>query len=215
MKKIINIIFICFLFMIGSVGVKAEACDNEDIAKLKELVKNITYHSEYVGARDLRIDLQSYDVSFDFGELDGKIYIADSVRDDSNKVYHSTDKFRVESGSRSFYIYYDSCDGKYLGKIDVQLKKFNEYSLRDECFRYEDTNVDVCDEWYQGSLTNSQFTKAISEYYEEKKEEVNDTSMSFKDIITTYYYYFIGVCILLIAIIIILVIKHIKDSRLD
>ena len=58
--------------------VKAEKCDDEDMARLKGLAGGVNYNSNYIGDRDDYSDSQLYEVSF-VGITD-EVYIGDNQR---------------------------------------------------------------------------------------------------------------------------------------
>lgn len=211
-KKVINLVFVYFLFIVGSINVHADMCDMADVASKKELVKNITYRYEWAGNKMLQTDLQSYRVTFDLVGLDSQIYLSDVAGGNGQKIYNSNEALILQSGSNSVYVYYDNCRDEFLGIINIDLKKFNPYSLRSECL--DVSGLEICDEWYQGTVSEDEFLSLIHKSKAED-EKVDITSMSVSEIISTYYFYFIGVCVLLIVIIVILTIRHIKSNRLD
>ena len=204
-KKYLFLIIFLFLFNISNI--KAETCDAEDMIKVKELVKSIPANYEYVGNLELAYDLQAYEVWFDFGELDGKIYISEANNRNSQKIYHSNERLKVNSGLVKFNVYYDTCAEEKIGTISIDLKKFNEYSIRTECVNLQEE--EICDAWYQGTIDENYFSEIVDNYLEENN---NNSIINF---ILNYYLYIIGGIIILILIIILLSIRHRRRNRLD
>ena len=180
-------------------------CDQEDMARVKELSKNITVDYEYVGDLEFKTGLQQYAVWFDFGDLDGSV-VATSVYKNYT-LYYSGERFMLDSGKYTFNIYYTSCANTKVGAVSVNLRKFNEYSLRDECSGLED-ELSVCDSWNQDTITESIFMDAIKTYQ-------NNNNIDVTSFISRYYIYFIIGGILIVCVIILLVIRNIKRNRLD
>ena len=195
----------CFSLLYGIDSVYAE-CTNEDIGKVKELAKNISVDYEFVGDKDFDFVTQTYSLSFNFGELEGEVYAQNSSRKSMN-FYSSDEGLLVEAGNYNFDIYYNGCEGVKVHNINVSLKEFNKYSSREECNSLKG-KVDVCDEWFQGDITEDYFMSQIKKY--------NDNEgLSFNSFIVKYYFWIVGIGILLIILIIFLVIKNIRDNRLD
>lgn len=204
--KISKCFFVSVMFLfIGCVNVKADVCDVADIARVKELAKNITVEYEYQGNITEQSDLQSYLVHFNFQGLDNVVSIRPVY--DGISVDHSDSNFILESGKYDYDIIYDECNSKIVGNISFRLKKFNEYSLRDEC---KDLDVDVCDAWNQDEISEEEFLSVVS-----TRQGNSSFSLDIFSLVTQYYVYFIGVCVALIVIIVFLVIRNIKRNRLD
>ena len=203
MRYIKYILIIFIVFFSGINYINAEVCDAEDIAKIKELSKNITAEYKYLGDNEDQYGLQFYEVSFQFSGLEGLVSVGDSYRGLS--FYDSLDKMTLSSGNYHFDINYIKCSSIKVGSVDFVLKKFNEYSLRDECSSFE--YLDICKQWYQGNITESMFLRVIDEE-KKKNNKVNLLDSKY------YIYYIIGGIVLLLVIILI-IFKKIKDSKLD
>lgn len=203
-SRFYSLLFV-LLLMFNISNVKASECDRNDVNSLKELAKTVTYNYNYVGEP---VDYQLYNISFD--NIEGNFYIKDK---DDNIVNKNLQVISTESGNRSFRVYSTKCN-VIVRTISVDLPKFNERYLSDECNGLEDV-LDVCGEWYQGTLSDDNFINVINKYYEDNPEESNnliDNVVSF----ATKHYYLIGVgTLILIIAIILLIIRHRKRSRLD
>ena len=94
----------------------------------------------------------------------------------------------------------------------VNLKKFNGYSLRDECKNLND-KLEVCDYWNQDDISEEEFLNAINQY-KNKNRNRNDINkiISF---IGQYSIYFIIGGVVLLVLIIMLVIRKMRRNRLD
>ncbi len=198
-------------FVLGITCVDAEICDEEDVAKVKNLVSNVTPKTEYIGDLENKTNLQDYFVSFDFGELNGEISYHESYRSGFMEQRSLDGELRMESGDKSVDFFYDRCGSMKVATVSFHLPKFNEYSLRDECKDLQEV-LEVCDPWYQGRVKDSAFLDAISRYHlENDKEEF--TILGF---LTKHYLIVGGVSIFLIVLVIsIFVIRYRKYSKLD
>ena len=196
----------CFSLLYGTNSVYAK-CTNEDIGRVKELAKNINVNYEFVGNKDFDMVTQTYSLSFNFHELEGEVY-AKNTNNRNMIFFNSSNSFLVSAGTYNFDIYYNGCEGVKVGSISVVLKNFNRYSLREECNSLTE-KIDVCDEWFQGDITEDYFMSQV------KKYNNNKIGYSFNSFIVKYYFWILGVGLLLILLIIFLVIRNIRKSRLD
>ena len=85
-------------------------------------------HLEHIKVTDFGDGAQFYDLSFDFGELNGKVY-AHEINYRTADFFETNEGLIVESGKYTFDIYYRGCEGVKVNTITVELKKFNEYSF--------------------------------------------------------------------------------------
>ncbi len=194
-----------FSLLLGINNVYA-LCSNEDIGRVKELAKNISVDYEFVGEKDFDFASQTYSLSFDFHELEGEVYVQNSNR--KNMIFNSSDEgFLVDAGDYNFDIYYNGCEGVKLRTISVSLKEYNKYASRKECNSLKG-KVDVCDEWFQGDVTEDYFMSQIKNYN-------NKEGLSFNSFIVRYYFWILGIGVVLIILIIFFVIRSIKKNRLD
>ena len=193
----------CYICSINTVYAD---CLNEDVGRVTELAKNITVNYAFIGGRDYDDILQIYSLSFDFGELDGEVYVKETHHKISD-FFKSNEGLSVEAGKYSFDVYYKGCENTKLRHIDLELPLFNKYSLREECNGLQD-KVDICREWYQGSITE--------DYFDEYMKK-NDSSGFVFDINFIYKYkWFVISGFGVLAIIgVIFMIRGFRKNRLD
>ena len=196
----------CFSLLLGINNVYA-LCSNEDIGRVKELAKNITYDVEYRGDLENGTNLQEYTIQFNFYDLENEVF-ADFYNQHIS-IYQSNEPYLFFSGLHRIFIRYSSCSNAIVRTMNIDLKKVNEYSVRKECSELKDV-LDVCDPWNQDSITESDFLKKINEYNEEKTVHGNIISFFYK-----YYLYFIIGILVFVSFIIMLIIRNIKKNRLD
>ncbi len=205
MKKIGLFIsfLLCYMCFMDSVYA---SCTNEDIARVKELAKNITPNYEFVGNKDFDEVTQVYDLSFDFVGLDGEIYLTE-VNHKIADFYNSSEGVSVDAGKYKFDVYYLGCEGIKLRTMDIELKEFNHYSSRSECEGLKDT-VDICGEWYQGNITD--------EYFDSFMKKNNPKKFKFDiNFIVEYKWYVISGFGVIAILGIVIMIRGIKRNRLD
>jgi len=162
MKKVFLSCIFIILFSFNISPVFAEICDAEYMANLKEQVKNISVDYNYVG--DIRGDgdYQLYEVSFTGMTKD--VYIGPASLEEY--VYQDGEKLYVDSGSRQFNIYSYYCADYKLKTLTVKLPKFNTYSMHDSCYGITNGELDVCDPWYQGTVSSNTFSSKVDSYFE-------------------------------------------------
>lgn len=205
--KYIKVIVICFFSLfIFHLNPYAEVCDENEIAMAKALANNVTVDYHYIGNIEDKSFLQYYSITLHTNDLGDNVYASHLSYSNFNLYNnHTTD---IVSGKHTFYLYYSKCSDTKIGKITVDLKRFNEYSLKEECKGLENT-LDVCDSWNQSQFTDDYFEKVMNEYH---KKDVN----VFVEFLQKYYLYIGIVSVIVIIFIIVLAIRHhIKTSRLD
>lgn len=182
------------------------SCLREDIDRVKELAKNITVDYEFSGDKSLGDIMQTYSLSFDFAGLDDEVYLTE-VNHRVGDYFNSQDIYLVEFGKYTFDVYYNGCEGTKIRTIDFELKKFNTYSAREECEGLQNA-VDICGEWYQGSITDEYFDSYMKKNHSKKfKFDIN--------FIVEYKWYVIAGFGIIAILGIIVMIRGIKRNRLD
>ena len=207
-KKILFFIMMVILFNINSV--KAEECSEERIKELQKIADNIfvdvefdyesadagIYNSNYVMIQGLTNDLYIYtddsSVLFTIDQQNEKGVISRIVKDNVSKLY----------------VYSQSCPNTILKKIDISLNRFNQYSEYEECKGEVGKELDICDEFYDKEISEKEFYEEIEKYEENKKNNILKKNNIFKILIPI-----VGVIVIILTIII--VVKKIKDNRLD
>lgn len=171
------LVIILVLFSLDNVN--AVVCDSNDIVRLKELAQNVDVSYQYVNnvedeAENNQVDnLDEFDgiVSNDIynvqiSNITDEIYIKDTnyneyrLNDAVDGILH----FTTNSGTVTYYVYSSNCLDKLLRTITLQLDKYNIYADSKECEGISAEELAVCDKWYQGDLSYSQFIKKIDEY---------------------------------------------------
>ncbi len=202
MKKKLLIIFFSFLFYIPAVHADITICTSEYIEKLKVLSSNITSNYNFVGNIKFDGDYQWYEATFDFNGLEGDVYIS-NLYSHEEKAYTSEDKIYVSSGKGQLGVYVSQCGDYQVNTIDYDLPKFNTYSLKYDCTILGDSELDVCNPWYQANINESTFKNAIDEYYEGL-----ETNRTLLDYINEYKFYIISVIVIIVIAIVIILFRR-------
>ena len=205
MKIFKYISFILLLFLVSNSYVFALDCDSDDINYLKQLSKRITYHYDYIG--DSRSDTNSQTYEIYFSGLGSEFSAV--IEDDGNRLVFSDDvRQYVLSGKKNFTIYSNKCYVT-LDVLNVELPKFNEYSVTAFCQNNKD--VDICNAWYQGKISSSEYERIVDEYSSNNISLIDQIGNLFKN----YCYVLIPAFIVLLIIFILVINKNIKKNKLD
>ena len=218
-KKYLLLIISLVSYFAFTSSVDAALCDREHINQLKELANQVEVNYEYIdyseeilGGNGGAYATNRYKLTINLIAED--LYL---VYNNKEYYYNQTDNgivsFSVNSGYVEFTIHTKTCAGHKLRTINLTLPKFNTYSYRGECQELEEYELDVCDPWYQGTITDSSFNKVIDEYLNPVVKEASkwDEILIF---LSNYYLYIIG-GIVAVVLLVVAVIIHGKRSVLE
>ena len=213
--KYLLIIFMMFFTFDNDVN--AALCDNEHIRELKVLAKKIDVSYEYIDNSDKEIDdifvINRYNVTVNL--ISDELYLSEDNVDYYYKDYENgIVKFSRNAGNMNLIIRSKKCAGYKIDTINIKLPHFNTYSYREECKGLEEYNLDVCNPWYQGTISDSSFKKTIDKYLyanEEEKNSLYDKIINFIKV----NYIFISCGILIILVFIVGLIINRKRSVLE
>ena len=211
MRKVLFATLCLLLFIVNIDIVDASSCDSADIERLRVLASNVTYNSDYIGDTDMTVSSQTYNVSF--VGLTNELYIANIYG--GMRVDSDSQVIQLQSGTTTLEVYSRNCDNKRLKTITIELPKYNEYSLLEECDDILDDDLYVCDPWYQGEITDTSFEEVINDYNLELEESNKTTLDKFYELFKNYYYLIIPVILILIILVIVLFIRKHRKSILD
>lgn len=211
LRKVLFATLCLLLFIVNIDVVNASSCDSADIERLKVLASNVTYNSDYIGDTDMTVSTQTYNVNF-IGITD-ELYVSNVYG--GMRVDSDSQVIQLQSGTTTLEVYSRNCDDKRLKTITIELPKYNEYSLLEECDNISDDDLYVCDPWYQGKITDDSFEEVINNYNLELEESNKTTLDKVYEIFKDYYYIIIPVILILIVLIIVLFIRKHKKSSLD
>lgn len=204
-------------FFIFTSDVSAGMCDSEHISQLKELANQVDISYEYLdhsdesdGEGDFVTNTYLVSVNLISDELYLEYY--------GKKYYFNQNSdglvtFVANSGNISLSFHSKSCLGYKLKSETIQLPRFNTYSYRMECETLKEYNLNVCDPWYQGEVTDDIFNSAVEKYLKNDFFEVKPSNKLIL-FIKEYYLYIVGI-IFLVMLLVISIINFKKRSVLE
>lgn len=189
-------------------NVYATTCDKEDRLNKKEIANSVEITATLAKDENGK-DTGNYNLTIK--GLDNEFYIEETVTDQlysSNTFTNGTLTINnLESGNYRFKIYYDVCADELLKTIKYRLPKYNHYANNSLCKGITKDDLDVCDKFYQGELTDEIFEQRIYDYLQKKEniaqQEKKENSIPNKIIkfVKEYYIYVIAALIFLVIII--------------
>ena len=207
------------LFFSFNLSVDAALCDKEYIDNLKELAEQVDVNYEYIDYSEeilsgsggsystnrykVLINLISNDLYLNF---DDNVY---NFSQDNNGIV----TFYSNSGPLEFSIHTKICADYRLRKINLTLPKFNVYSYKDECRKLSNYELDVCDPWYQGTITDISFYNSVNKYLNNVDEEYGLLDKIIIFLEKNLFYIICGFVVLILFII--LFVNYRKKSVLE
>lgn len=211
MKKILYTLVTLFLFLININNVHAITyCDDTDFKRIKEIASNITINHEL-----LRNDLNELYYKVTINGLTDELY----VKEDLNNVTISKDEPYIdlnEPGNLKFKVIYTTCASTVVRKITYKVPRYNKFAYREECNGISKDELKVCDEWYDGVLTENQFLLEI-EKYNKKNNDIKKDDVK-ENVVLTFlknYYLYILIPLSVIIIVVIYIVIRNKRYKLD
>lgn len=220
MKKSITVLM--FLFFVSyPFNCYAENCDSATLNDLKALAEkvnvSVTYDEEALNDRG--VNESKVTVT---GILSNDIY---AMTRDGSSLFTFDDNVdgsiveTVTTLSDELDIYSDLCPGKVLRKIPLSLKKYNKYYESEECAGIKDGELDVCNKYYDGDLTEEQFKAKVNKYKNNvvvAEEDANKLSVSnFISNVKDNLVVVIIIGVVIIGVIGFLIYKRYKDNILE
>lgn len=159
MKKLL-FIFTTLLIFLSVTGVNAAECTYEELKELKALASKVEvgYYSDSLPTDENQyFSVYAYNLDSKF-VIDGfykrEIFNKNNLKKVSiGRIYNgSTYKATIYASSKT------NCEGEKVGKINITLPTFNEYSTYKEC---ENLSIDICKKWYDTSKLSEKEFKAI------------------------------------------------------
>lgn len=216
MGRLKYIVFIVFLISLFVGEVDADVCDNDDIARLKEIAKLVTVTSDYIEEYEKTDNYGVYNVGVHgltneiYGELISSSSITSFNYDDSDS--NGDVEKEIISGKYKLYLYSSNCDNTLLRKVEVVLPVYNFFSTYDECKGINENDLKVCNKFLDDNITYEDFIKNINEY---KNKIDKNKGAKEESLITKYKYVFIIVGVVFVITIIFILIRNHKRNVLD
>lgn len=216
MGRLKYIVFIVFLISLFVGEVDADVCDNDDMARLKEIAKLVTVTSDYIEEYEKTDNYGVYNVGVHgltneiYGELISSSSITSFNYDDSDS--NGDVEKEIISGKYKLYLYSSNCDNTLLRKVEVVLPVYNFFSTYDECKGINENDLKVCNKFLDENITYEDFIKNINEY---KNKIDKNKGAKEESLITKYKYVFIIVGVVFVITIIFILIRNHKRNVLD
>lgn len=188
----------------------ADTCDSNDVARLKEIAKNVTVTYEY--------DRESSSIGV-FGNylvtvngLTDELYGNFDMGADQKGVFYTeenqgTDVLSVVNGESVLNIYSVNCE-ELVRKIKIELPYYNDFSAYPECENISGDDLYVCSEFLDEQISYSVFVNEVKKYNDSIAKK-NEKEESF------YKYVVILGIIILVIVGVVVIFKKIKDNKLD
>ena len=210
MRNIKYLIFTLFLFSLSFLDVSAAVCDSNDIARLKELAKNVTVTYEYDRESSELGSLGLYLVTV--SGLTEELYGMVSLGADQKGFFYTEDNQgidveRLSNGDNELIIYSSNCS-EIVRTIKVKLPYYNDFSNYGECNGISGEDLYVCSDFLDKPISYSIFENEIRKYKEGLLEEKEESTIDIQ--------YFFGaiICVFVICLIF-LIVRKVKTNKLD
>lgn len=223
MKKIIRLIFIIMLFSLLINYVYAD-CTNEEISSLKKEAEKIRVTYKHLGAVEAEGKTMEYNhFNLTFNNLSDDMYLKD---DYGNIIENNFDfnyiSFETQTGKYKYYIYSKNC-GSILKIINVNLPRFNIYSLDPLCDGINSEDFALCGKYLEYDVSYDFFEKKVNDYRnalinEKGTDEIDEKrnisyyfNYLFSYILKYYIYFILAFIFVLIFIIFIFFVRRKKN----
>jgi hypothetical protein len=212
MDRIKYIFITLFLLLTTYSYVDAETCDNNDIARLKEIAKNVTVDYKYDEDAEGYGTYGQYLVTIN--GLTSEIYGYVELEDEIKNYYYDSQNSGVvddymDSGTKKLKIYSETCDDIVLRTINIEMPLYNIYSGNDECEGISGDDLDVCSKFIDKEISYSVFKNAINNY----KNKQDNSSIKKLSFFGKYKYPIIAIGVIFFVVIVFFVIKHRRDRN--
>ncbi len=239
-SKIIVVLLMGFILCFPNSVEAVNYCTNDTVKTFKSLTNNINVDYGYKMENNIpifTIRLTNVDSRFEvYDVVNKKTYnpvnnevIIEGYKDNASYQFniYTTEvylKYKMATvaginGPEQIEILVESndlnCDDRYLGKLSVNVPKYNKYSNLEVCNGKE--SYELCDSWYSHNYSEEEFIEKVESYKiiedEENIEEItNDSFLSrINTVVVNYWYVFI----LLFNISIYLIYKYYKRKSKD
>lgn len=217
MKKFLFVLV--FALFVNVSFVNAEACDNNDISRLKVLANDVdityVYNDDIYDSDGFKI-YDTYKVTI--YNMTDELYIKETKTNFDLSNYPVQDGTlvidRMFSGKKTFKVYSKNCE-RVLKTYYVDLPKFNYYSTDSNCEGKED--LKICQKFYDTSnMTYDEFFYKVtsSENNVDEKDKDDEDNQIIQFLKNNYIYIGIGV-VALAVLVVILILIHRKRSVLE
>ncbi len=222
MKKIKYLIF-TLIFISLSVSYVSASCTSEELSKLKAEASKIKVTYKHLG----KIEYEDGDVTYSLFDVTMKnipdnFYIKIPKLTATFEPTNGTAVAKINTGKWQLEVYSNKCE-EMVGVINVELPKFNTYSLDPLCEGIDESEVPLCGKYYEYDVSYERFKETVSAYRDNhmiNNEETDDEKENFSKVfnkiskfIVKYKLYFITFSIIIILTPIIIKLFKKKKKR--
>lgn len=223
MKKIKYIVLLAIpLFLLNNSYIKAEECTKEELDTLKAKADKIEITYKHLG------EIEKEDGSKVYNEfmvttknLDGFYVYLSPMTEENFVELENGIQIKLTTGTWKYAIYSKECDTK-IEEIEVNLPRFNIYSLDPLCDGVDSDEFSLCGKYYNYEVSRETFERKVNAYRKEKKidekddkpeEKNNDIINKALEYLNKYYIYITVILSIILVIIIIAIIIRKKKQR--
>lgn len=208
MEYLKKMLFIILMFTFMNTAY-ADECTENKLKELQQLADNINvdvefdYNSAEAGVRNMSyVTVQGLTNDFYVYADDLSVLF---LKSQENEVGAITKL--VSDGVKTLHVYSNICPNQIIKKISLTLNTYNPYSAYEECKDISGEELKVCDKFYEKNISEKEFYKEIEEY--KSKNKINNIIKKNDKI------WLLLIPLTLAIIILIIILKRIKDNRLD
>lgn len=223
MQKIKYILFTFLILSFGTLFVSAE-CTKEELTTEKEKTNNIKITYKHLGEVVKDDGSKAYNefLVTARGVEEGQ-YIHLSPLTNTDFITENNEiKITLTTGKWEYNIYSLKCES-VVKTINVNLPKFNIYSLDPLCEGIDGEDFAFCSKYLNYEVSRETFERKVNEYKRNmpisdtqiSKDELNINDIMFKvlDFISNNNLYIVGVLLIILIILLIIIINRKKKKR--
>lgn len=215
MKKNNNLLF-TILLLILSINIVQAECTEEEKKQITESINKVELIYKHLGEVTKEDGSKVYnEYMVTATNIPEGVYVHLYPFTDEN--FEETDeglKLKLTTGEWHYYMYSEKCN-EVLKDIELNLPKFNTYSLDPLCKDVDTEEFIYCHKYYQNDMSRETFERKVKEYRKinhlddkdiNNKNNKTNIIKSIINFLLKYYIYiiiFIGVIVLIVPIILI------------
>ncbi len=217
MKKIIYILSI-FTFMFSCILNVNASCTDDVLEQLEEEASNIKISYKHLEDENGYSGYNNFEVTV--SNLNDDLYIMITQLEKDLKLSSSDgeNKAVFTSGTWIFNVYSNMCEVK-ISEIEVELPKFNLYSLDPLCDGIDGSDFALCGKYYEYDVSYENFVERVKHYrithnIDSNSRNGNAHENSFFDkvleFVSKYYMVFLSITIAVLVLVIFVIVKKRK-----
>lgn len=207
--------FFCLIIGISIIlpqCVKASECTKEQVNLFNNLVNNIEIKYKHENNNIFSIEIYNIPKEIVVYDIFGNKFSYNEKGVSINNGYKGNTSYELTFLPNEW-----NCELPLSFRKSIYIKKYNLYSLKEECKNIDYTKFKYCNPYYQGKITDETFNTELQKYnLENEKVKNNNINENNKNKIFNdqkYYILFGGISILFIIVLILIIRKLIKNKR--